>query len=374
MSAISILIKPASGNCNLSCEYCFYKDSMSKRTEKNCKFMAEETLEEVIKKALAKAKGTCTIAYQGGEPTLRGIEFFKKAIAYEKKYNINNVKINHSLQTNGYLIDEHWAKFLSENNFLVGVSLDGIKETNDLYRRDINGMGTFNRVMEAINLFKKYKVDFNILTVVNRSTAQETKKIYEFYKEQNFKYLQFIPCMDPIYDEPGKNNYSIEPKEYGEFLINLFDLWYEELLRGTQPYIRQFENYIQILFGFSPESCDMKGYCSKQYVVEANGDVYPCDFYTLDAFKLGNLLENSFEEIDSTREKIRFIEESKTYNDKCRECRYFRICRGGCRRNKNENNEQYFCEAYKIFFKGRVHILEHIVKTIKENYTLNNIK
>lgn len=372
MSSVSVLIKPASANCNLRCDYCFYNDSVSKRKEVSYEFMKDNTVEEVIKKVLEKATSMCTIAYQGGEPTLRGIEFFRKTLEYEKKHNINNVKIIHSLQTNGYLIDEEWAKFLSENNFLVGISLDGIKETHDLYRTDYNSMGTFDKIMDAIGILKEHNVEFNILTVVNKNIVYNIHKIYSFYKKNNFKYLQFIPCIDPIGKDPGKINYSITPQDYAYFLINLFDLWYKDLLVGDQPYIRQFENYIQILMGMSPESCDMKGQCSIQYVVESNGDVYPCDFYTLDSYKIGNFLLDSIDIIDKSRENIHFIEDSKIYNKSCPKCSYFKICRGGCKRNKNKDREYYFCESYKLFFKNRLNILIHISNMLKKIYYINN--
>lgn len=369
MPPISLLIKPSSGNCNLRCKYCFYYDITKNRDIPSYGFMEYETLENVVKKTLDYADEICTFVYQGGEPTLRGLDFFEKSIELEKKYNKKNVSISHALQTNGYGIDKKWAKFFKENNFLVGVSLDGNKATHDEYRKDSKGSGTFYRVMDNINLLKKYNVDFNILTVVNSKTVKQIESIYKFYKKNDLRYLQFIPCLDPLENEPGQTEYSIKPKEYGEFLIKLFDLWYEDLKRGDQPYIRTFENYIAILLGYRAEACDQTGVCNKQYVVEADGEVYPCDFYVLDKYKLGNFNKSNIEEIDDNRRRIGFIEYSLNDHNNCKECSYFNICRGGCRRHRVEveknNNLNYFCESYKMFFNHALGKMINIAETIK---------
>ncbi|SHO54017.1 anaerobic sulfatase maturase [Anaerocolumna xylanovorans] len=354
MPPISVLIKPSSGNCNLRCNYCFYYDTISKRSQPNYGFMSEAVLEQVLQKVLAYAEGECTIAYQGGEPTLIGLDFFKKSIELQHKYNINHVKIYNAIQTNGYYSDKEWARFYAENNFLVGVSLDGGPKTHDLYRLNAKGEGSFYRVMDTISLFKKYNVQFNILSVVNSKTASQIERNYEFYKKHNLKYLQFIACLDPIGEEPGQRDYSLLPEAYGEFLIKLFHLWYQDLLQDTQPYIRQFENYISILLGYAPESCDMKGICGKQYVVEADGSVYPCDFYVMDEYLLGNFCNSTVEQIDDSRSRIGFIEKSLHHDAACDECKFYAICRGGCTRNRQlaEPYHQHFCKSYQMFFEA----------------------
>lgn len=366
MPPISVLIKPASGNCNLRCEYCFYFDTMSKRNHPSYGYMTEYTLENTIKKVLAYAEKECTIAYQGGEPTLIGLDFFKKSIEFQERYNINGVKIYNALQTNGYEITEEWADFFAVNRFLVGISLDGGPKQHDLYRKTASGTGSFDSIMKTVKLFQKKNVDFNILTVVNGSNAPTIKKWYAFLKKYKLKYLQFIACLDPLGEEQGEKEYSLKPEAYGKFLVELFDMWYEDLLRGEQPYIRQFENYIAILLGRGTESCDMRGECGKQYVVEADGSVYPCDFYVLDDYKLGNLNINSIQEVDAGRKEIKFIENSRIYPDECRTCRYFQICRNGCRRTRDEQkSKQYFCKSYKIFFDACIERMCEIVEKIK---------
>lgn len=352
MPPVSLLVKPSSGNCNLRCDYCFYYDTMEKRQQASYGFMSEETLEALIKRALAFATKSCTIAYQGGEPTLRGLDFFSRSIELEEKYNKNHIPIHHAIQTNGYHLDRQWAKFFRDNHFLVGVSLDGGPKLHDQYRRTPTGEGSFYRVMEHVELLKRERVDFNILSVVNGQTAPHIRKTYQFYKKNGLNYLQFIACLDPLGEEPGKREYSLTPQVYGRFLTELFELWYEDLKAGRQPYIRQFENYIALLLGQPPEACDMRGICSKQYVVEADGGVYPCDFYVLDEYRLGNVHRNTFEEIDQAREKLGFVRESMKKEEGCEKCRYYALCRGGCRRTRLETagNHQYFCEAYHMFF------------------------
>lgn len=352
MPPINVLIKPASGNCNMRCEYCFYYDTMSKREQPSYGFMSAETLEAVISKVLAAAGGSCTIAWQGGEPTLCGLDFFRKSIEFQNKYNVNQVKINNALQTNGYHLTAAWADFFVEHRFLVGVSLDGPPKLHDYYRKNTKGEGTFFTIMKNIEMLKKKGVEFNILSVVNAKNAPAIRKTYEFYRKNGLDYLQFIPCLDPLGEEPGKRPYSLLPELYGQFLIDLFNLWYEDFKQGRQPYIRQFENYIAILLGQAPESCDMRGICSRQYVVEADGSVYPCDFYVLDDYRIGNFNNHTVARIDKTRDDIGFIAASAARETACADCRYAALCRGGCRRTRlpEQNHRQYFCRAYQLFF------------------------
>ncbi len=352
MPPIHVLLKPASGNCNMRCDYCFYYDTMSKRKELTYGFMSLDTLEDVIEKVLLYAEKSCTISYQGGEPTLSQIHFFEKSIEFQKKYNVNQVEIHNVLQTNGLHLNQEWAEFFAKQNFLVGVSLDGGPKIHDYYRKSIKGEGTFVKIMQNIELLQKVGVEFNILSVVNGKTAPLIKKSYRFYKKNHLEFLQFIPCLDPMNELGGGREYSLKPVVYGKFLIDLFELWYEDLQQGRQPYIRQFENYIAILLGKMPESCDMRGICGKQYVVEADGAVYPCDFYVIDQYRLGNFKTDKVEQIDQRRTEINFIEDSINKNKLCQSCGYAPLCRGGCRRNrqKEESNKQYFCQSYRMFF------------------------
>ena len=190
MPPISVLMKPSSGMCNMHCDYCFYCDEAQKRLQKSYGFMSEETLKNVIRKTILRAEGIVSYAFQGGEPTLRGLDFFKKAVAYEKQYNRNHIKVQNAFQTNGYLLDDEWCAFFKENHFLVGLSLDGIRETNDIYRHAAGCGSVFERIFGAARLLQKHDVDFNILTVVTGHTAAHITEIYEFYRRNSLGYQQ----------------------------------------------------------------------------------------------------------------------------------------------------------------------------------------
>ncbi len=369
MPQMNYLIKPASGLCNLKCDYCFYADEICARKQTSCSIMSDDVMEQVIKKALAQASGTCTFLFQGGEPSLAGLAFYKKWIDAEKKYNINHVQITHALQTNGYLIDETWCRFFADNQFLIGLSVDGIKATHDAFRKDSQGSGTYLKVLSAAEKLRSAGADFNVLTVVTKKTAARIRRIYESYRHQGFMWQQYIACLDPLQTQPGSMDYSLTPELYGQFLTDLFQLWSIDLKNGCQPYIRQFENYIGILLGFEPESCDQRGICSFQNVVEADGSVYPCDFYALDEYKLGNLVTDDFAVIQERQKQSGFLSRFKSPSSTCRACRYFFLCRGGCCRHREQPGtaygRNYFCKSYQMFFDACLPEMERIAFSIK---------
>ncbi|MDD3339225.1 MAG: anaerobic sulfatase maturase [Lachnospiraceae bacterium] len=371
MPDIAVLIKPASGLCNMSCDYCFYADEKQKRQKASYGFMTEETLRNVIRKTISQSRQGISYAFQGGEPTLRGLDFFQKAMMYQTKYNKNHVPVYNSIQTNGLLIDEKWCGFLKENQFLVGLSADGIASVHDLYRHTENGGDTFARVRRAADLLQQYGVPFNILTVVTGDLAKKADKVYREYKKMGWDYQQYIACIEPLEEQKREQSYAAEPVAYGQFMIDLFEQWYADWKRGCQPYIRQFENYIAILTGRQAEACDQRGVCGIQTVVEADGGVYPCDFYVLDAYRMGNLNEEYYEEIRKKGETLGFVERSYNLSLSCRQCEYFSVCRGGCQRNREwnlskETYENYFCEAYRMFFDKCFIQLQEIADSVRE--------
>lgn len=369
MPQIHVMIKPASGLCNMRCQYCFYADEMAKRNQASFGIMSKETLESVIREIFRFAQEQCTIAFQGGEPTLAGLDFYRQCVRLEKKYNTKNVKVSYAIQTNGYALDEEWYSFFAQNHFLVGLSIDGIKATHDAYRRDIHGNDTYFHTLEKASGLKQAGIDFNILTVVNGKTAPRIRKIYEKYRKLGFSWQQYIACLDPVWEESGHREYSLTPQAYGRFLIDLFELWDLDLRQGRQPYIRQFENYIGILMGYPPESCEQRGVCGYQNIVEADGSVYPCDFYVLDGYCLGNLRTDSFQTIEGRRRESGFVEKSINHTEKCRNCPYFMICRGGCRRHREqpgtERGENYFCESYRMFFDSCLPRMKEIAALLR---------
>lgn len=360
---INVLIKPVSSECNLRCEYCFYHDESEKRDIRSFGVMKDETIEKIIKKTLAYATYSCTFGFQGGEPTLAGLDFFRKVVALQRKYNKKKLIIYNALQTNGTLISEEWAVFLANEKFLVGVSLDGNEGLHNLYRRDMQKKGTFNKIMTGIKILKEHGVNYNILTVVTAQTAKSIKRVYSFFMRTGLKYQQYIPCLNPIGETNKIYKYTLTPELYGKFLKDLFDRWYIDRINNKFVYIRYFENLAAIMLGLKPESCDMNGICSIQYAFEANGNVYPCDFYMLDDYYIGNINVDDIEIIDKNREKIGFIQLSARLAEECYSCKWMPICRGGCRRHREQDGTglNYFCKSYKEFFEYALPRMKNLI-------------
>lgn len=262
------------------------------------------------------------------------------------------------------------AVFFKRNQFLIGISIDGIKETHNACRHDRAGGDTYEKVLQATELMDRYGVDYNILTVVNCGVAGHIEEIYRFYGRRGWKYQQYIACLDPMEERRGEKEYALQPVQYGRFLIRLFDMWYKDWKMGRQPYIRQFENYVGILLGYPPEACEQRGRCSVQYAVEADGSVYPCDFYMLDEYCLGNLNVSGLNEIDQGRSRTGFVERSEKLAPECRGCRYFFVCRGGCQRNREYNPEDdscynYYCQGFRLFFDNCLERMREMAQYVK---------
>lgn len=352
---MTIMLKPASGLCNMRCRYCFYADEASKRETASFGLMSLQTLNAVLTRALAEVTRSITIAFQGGEPTLAGLPFFEEAVRICKKRNRNHCDISFALQTNGLLIDEAWCNFLAENRFLVGVSLDGPKGLHDANRLDAEGRGTYSRVMHALQLLQSRRVDTNILSVITADAAGGVRKSYSFFARSGFDYQQYIPCLDPLDEVRGGHPWSLTPERFGQYLKAAFDCWYQDAVRGQKRYHRYFDNLLLMMNGQPPEACGMAGVCGMQYVVEADGSVYPCDFYMLDRYRLGNLNTDTFAQLDARRREIGFVEQSAAVEEDCKACKWGPLCRGGCRRDRDYFEQgiqkNYYCAAYKSFFE-----------------------
>lgn len=357
MPPLSLLIKPASGSCNMRCKYCFYADETQNRETALLGRMTAETLHTLVDKALAYGDGECTFAFQGGEPTLVGLDFFRDLTDYVARHpNPKRIRVHYAFQTNGYALDEAWAAWFAENHVLVGVSLDGPKEVHDRYRVDAAGKGTYNRVIASIRLLEKHHVDYNILTVVTAANARRARQLYDYFKKNGYRYQQYIECLDPIGEVPGGHDYSLTPERYEVFLKALFDAWYLDMKAGRYVYNRYFENLMMIFAGQGPESCNMRGVCGAQWVIEADGSAYPCDFYALDEWRLGNINTESFEAMEQKRADLGFIQWSTQVAEECRSCKWYALCRNGCRRNRepitaDSTGRNYFCSAYQHFFE-----------------------
>lgn len=371
MRQASILIKPASANCNMYCRYCFYKCLSSNREKYSMGFMTDEVLDNLVKNAIEYADEYLTFAFQGGEPTLAGIDFFKKVVKLQKQYGSSkkSLRIDNTIQTNGVTLNEEWCEFFKQENFLVGVSLDGPRKNHDSVRVMSNGTESFAKVMHSIELLKKYNIDFNVLTVVTEQLSQKASALYKFYKRNGFNYVQLIPCMDEqerqcslSSSEDKGGEYAVTPESYGRFLNDFFDMWYEDFRKGDIMDIRMFSNLAQMTVGYPPEECGMCGKCDAYFVVEGDGSVYPCDFYCMDSYRLGTV-EDSFTELKESKKVTEFERTSANKPEKCVKCEYYDLCRGGCRRFResgvSNDGINYLCEGYKMFFN---HTRERFIK------------
>ncbi|MDD4647202.1 MAG: SPASM domain-containing protein [Sphaerochaeta sp.] len=353
---LTMMIKPASAACNLRCEYCFYFDEADSREEGIRPLMSHAVADAIILKSLEAAKH-CSFVFQGGEPSLAGLPFFEyfvRKVASSKK---EDSLVTYAFQTNGMLLDEKWARFFKEHDFLVGVSLDGPPRLNDLHRKDRDGGKSGRSVLQAISHLEKEGVKFNILSVVTNELAQNIGMAYPYFVEHGLVYQQYIPCMDML---EGEKQF-LSASAYGQFLKDLFDLWFASYQAKKPVSVRFFDNLVGMIAGYPPEACDMAGVCSIQYVAESNGDIYPCDFYCLDSYCLGNITEDEFASLDKRRSTLRFIEDSPNSIDDCASCPWMALCRGGCKRYRNEEGYR-FCASMKIFFPYAIERLELVAK------------
>lgn len=332
MRQMTALVKPASSLCNLKCSYCFYCDEASTR-EKNCNsIMSEKTAENLIKKMFdfCGTNSALTFMFQGGEPLLAGLDFFKKFVETAEKLKTDGSVINYSLQTNGTLITEDFCRFFKEHNFLIGVSVDGEKELHDKQRSQ-----SFDKAMQGIELLKKHSVDFNILSVITAET--DAAKLFKFYTEHDFRDVQPIYCLDPLSGE--KAEYSLGAKQLARFKKRLFNLWFAEVSKGNHFYVRDFDNLLSLLTKGKAEQCGASGRCNAQLVVEADGTCYPCDFYCLDEYECLNINSSDINDILNCEGLKKFFEHDEPKNSLCPTCPVKSVCGGGCKRYRSLYNQ-----------------------------------
>lgn len=351
MPPLSLMIKPASSSCNMRCKYCFYADEAQTRETGNYGVMTERTLENLVCRAFAYAEGEVSFAFQGGEPTLAGLAFYRRAVQLQQRY-ARGVRVHNAIQTNGLDLSDEMLDFFAEQRFLVGVSLDGIRSVHDAFRLDAQGRATYDRVRSTLARMKKRGISYNILCVVGHSAAQHGRDILQALRSE--RYIQFIPRLDAF--DCAKDEDSLTAEDYTRFLKETFDVYYHALKSGKPISVRCFDNYLGMLMGWEPENCAMRGQCGIYYLIEADGGVYPCDFYALDSWRMGNINEDSFFRLAKSPVGRAFRSRSMELAQECLQCPWRFLCRGGCPRERapfpgDEGIGKYrFCESSKAFF------------------------
>lgn len=368
MDQLQLLIKPVSAACNLRCRYCFYLDESKYWKNTDFGMMDLETAGCLIRRALEEAE-ECTFAFQGGEPMLAGLSFFRFFTEKAEEYRKPGQRVFYTLQTNGTLLTKEWVEFFKKWRFLLGVSLDGTRKLHDENRTDASGNGSFSGVFKGIRLLQEAAVPFHILCVLTNDHAERIQSIYRFFQNKGLQRQQYIPCLDPIDAKRGKMSYSLTSEKYAQALKTLFDLWYADVLGGNPVYIRQFDNYLSMLLGGQPEACTMYGRCTMQNIVEADGSVYPCDFYVQEKYCVGNVKEDSFSDLAKKAQGSSFFEKAEKRDIRCGDCRWYPLCRGGCRRDCDEMADgsfrNYYCEAYQEFFGYAIRRMEMLAARIE---------
>jgi len=364
------MIKPASSLCNLGCKYCFYSDVSSQREITSYGIMPPETAASIIKNVFSEISDGSVVnfGFQGGEPTLAGIDFFKNFVSLvTEELNLcqKSIRTDYSLQTNGILLDNEWCEFLHENNFLVGLSLDGDAELHNMNRVDSRGKGSFSRVIAAKQMLDMHKVEYNLLTVLTNHLARYPKRIWRFLCEQNIKYVQFIPCLSEL-DGESPSPYALTPDRFASFYTTLFKLWADEFRAGRYISVKFFDDIFNLLLRHRVTSCGFTGQCQRQIVVEADGSVYPCDFYAIDKWRIGNLAESSLVSIMDNALAKEFMHRPKRKYDICGKCRWAKLCGGGCARmtdNMYVSNDGKYC-GYSDFLNNSAEEINRIAEDI----------
>jgi len=356
------MAKPTGSACNLNCDYCFFLKKEKLYPGSNFR-MSDEVHEAYIKQLFeAHQVPQVTVAWQGGEPTLMGLEFFRRSMELQKKYQKTGTQIENTFQTNGILLNDEWCQFFHENNFLIGLSLDGPRELHDHYRKDKGGHGTFDRVVRDAWLLQKHRVEFNILCTVNRKNADHPLKVYRFFRDElGAHYIQFIPIVEREnesgYQEGDKvTERSVRPDQWGRFLIKIFDEWVRRDVGHT--FVLNFDGALAGWLGRAGTVCIFGPTCGLGMALEHNGDLYSCDHFVEPNYYLGNILNTPMIDLVASEKQRKFGKDKKDLLPRyCRECEVFFVCNGECPKNRfiqtpdGEAGLNYLCAGYKAFFK-----------------------
>ena len=373
-----VMLKPVGAACNLACNYCYYLEKSNLYKHQPKRQMSEELLERFVKDYIeAQTMNEVVFTWHGGEPTLRPLSFYQKAVELQKKYAGGRI-IHNSLQTNGTLLTDEWCRFLKANNWLVGISIDGPEELHDRYRRDSQGRPSWQKVMEGIRLLQHYGVEWNAMAVVNRYNADHPQAFYRFFKSIGCQYIQFTPIVERnVQHADGRHlasigdatdapvtDFSVTPEQWGSFLCGLFDEWVKQDI--GRVFVQIFDSMLANWVGVAPGTCIYAKECGHAGVMEFNGDVYSCDHFVFPQYKLGNINEHTLIEMLYGEKQRRFSQ--LKYNKlprQCKECRWAFACHGECPKNRFVNDRygnpglNYLCAGYRRFF-------EHIAPTMDE--------
>ena len=387
--AFHIMTKPIGAICNIDCKYCYYleKEELYPGT-KNFR-MTDPVLENYVRQYIEAQKAPeIGFAWQGGEPTLLGVEFFRRVVEFQKKYCPSGKRITNALQTNGTLLNPDWCDFFRENNFLIGLSIDGPRDLHDYYRVDKGGQPTFDKVMRGLELLKKHRVEFNTLTVVNRQNSRRALDVYRFLREHGSGFMQFIPLVERVGDgasfasppDPGTigdaeerlpvTGWSVESNQYGEFLCTIFEEWVRNDVGNV--FIQLFEVQLAIWMGLPAALCVFAETCGAAMAMEHNGDLFSCDHYVYPKFKLGNIAEQSMTEMVNSEFQQKFGNDKRdTLPKYCRECEFKFACNGECPKHRfiktpdGEDGLNYLCAGYKRFFKHADPYFKRMAELVK---------
>ncbi|OFW13537.1 MAG: anaerobic sulfatase maturase [Acidobacteria bacterium RIFCSPLOWO2_02_FULL_59_13] len=378
MHAFSVMAKPVSAACNLDCRYCYYLHRAERQPARR---MGRDVLEAYIRDTIAAQPGAPEIVFgwQGGEPTLAGLEFFEEAVALQERYRPATTRIVNALQTNGTLIDEDWTKFFREHNFLVGLSLDGPAHFHDPLRRDLKGRASHARAVRALALLQRAGVEVNTLTVVHRLNYQHGREVYRFLRRLGSRHMQFIPLVErltgdsrfagPPADEPRASiaPWTAPPEGFGKFLCDVFDDWRAKDV--GRVFVQIFEEYATVLAGLPARLCVFAADCRGTPILEANGELYSCDHYAYPGYRLGNILEAPVGELARCERQIEFGRaKTASLPEECARCEFLAACFGGCPKHRfsstqaEEARGNYLCPSYRRFFAHAASELGRIVR------------
>ncbi len=369
IAPFNIMAKPVCGVCNLDCCYCYYTMKPRELYPDNAKFhMSDEVLESYVRQYLEAMPVRAECGWQGGEPTLAGLDFFKRAVELQKQYAAEGQVVTNALQTNGTLLDDAWCEFLAENNFLVGLSLDGPPQWHDTFRRDHANNRTFHRAWAGLELLRKHNVEFNVLVTLNSANAPHAGDIYRYFVNRGIHYVQFIPILER--DADGQpTSFSCKPDQFGKFMLDVYDIW------SARDVGKVSERLIDcvlhtIIYGHASTCCYARK-CGNAHVLEFNGDLYACDHFVFKEWKIGNILERPLAELVQDPRLAEFDRMKLELPSKCVECRFLPFCFGGCPKHHvpigtDPDRVNYFCEGLQAFFDKAIPELYDMAQYIRE--------